>query len=199
MSSAFTAPIKDGISFEQFAMGCARSFGACITMRDEPDNTPIPDEFKPSTYHIERIDECRKHLKELKEMSSEQAEEAAKKEHEDEINRITRSNEESRLLKDKYTAMLIKVRDWQPPSPSHVEFKEFMQKQIEESIAFDCIIDETTPTRKSGIQWREEAIRRTLYNIEHHADCQAKEESRTAERNLWLRQLRGSLAANNTL
>lgn len=45
MPTGYTAAIKYGITFKEFALDCARNFGACISMRDEPRETPIPDEF----------------------------------------------------------------------------------------------------------------------------------------------------------
>jgi len=46
--------LDDKQDFRTFAMSCARAFGALITMRDEPADAPIPDEFKPDPYHMER-------------------------------------------------------------------------------------------------------------------------------------------------
>ena len=36
MPTGYTDKIKDGITFKEYAMGCARAFGALITMRDNP-------------------------------------------------------------------------------------------------------------------------------------------------------------------
>ena len=47
MPTGYTAPIKDGISFNDFMWGCARAFGALIMMRDDPPGTPIPERFEP--------------------------------------------------------------------------------------------------------------------------------------------------------
>jgi hypothetical protein len=35
MPTGYTDKIKDGISFEEFVLSCARQFGACISMRDD--------------------------------------------------------------------------------------------------------------------------------------------------------------------
>lgn len=40
MPTGYTDAIKDGISFNQFILSCARAFGALITMRDEPSSVP---------------------------------------------------------------------------------------------------------------------------------------------------------------
>jgi hypothetical protein len=49
MPTGYTAPIADGMTFEQFALGCARAFGALVTMRDEPSDAPIPERLEPDT------------------------------------------------------------------------------------------------------------------------------------------------------
>jgi hypothetical protein len=51
MPTGYTAPIADGMTFEQYALGCARAFGALVTMRDEPSDAPIPEKLEPDTYY----------------------------------------------------------------------------------------------------------------------------------------------------
>lgn len=54
MPTGYTADIKDGISFETYAMNCARAFGACVSLRDKPSGGKvIPDAFEPSDLDVE--------------------------------------------------------------------------------------------------------------------------------------------------
>lgn len=55
MPSAYTAPVQDGkiTEFKDFAILCARAFGACIDMRDDPLDKPIPEAFSPVTKHYD--------------------------------------------------------------------------------------------------------------------------------------------------
>jgi hypothetical protein len=64
MPTGYTADVQNGTVTElrDFALSCARAFGACIMMRDDPPGTPIPDQFEPSSYY--RI-ECEKAQAEL--------------------------------------------------------------------------------------------------------------------------------------
>ena len=55
MPTGYTSKIADGIGFKDFALSCARAFGACIEMRDDPSDKPIPNEFKPNDYHKKRM------------------------------------------------------------------------------------------------------------------------------------------------
>jgi len=44
MPTGYTAEIYEGekeVTFEKFALTCARAFGACITIRDEPMSASI--------------------------------------------------------------------------------------------------------------------------------------------------------------
>jgi hypothetical protein len=49
MPTGYTDCVRSGevTEFADFAMKCARAFGACIEMRDEPSGTPIPEAFEP--------------------------------------------------------------------------------------------------------------------------------------------------------
>lgn len=54
MPTAYTADIAKGITFKQYAMNCARAFGALIDLRDKPANCEIPDVVYPSDYHLKK-------------------------------------------------------------------------------------------------------------------------------------------------
>jgi hypothetical protein len=59
MPTGYTADIKNGISFKTFAMNCARAFGACVTLRDEPGGgDKIPEAFEASTYHAQQVEKA---------------------------------------------------------------------------------------------------------------------------------------------
>ena len=73
MPTGYTDAIKDGITFQQFAMNCARAFGACVTMRDDPSDKPIPERFEPSAWHKERLGDAYAALSELDKMGISEA------------------------------------------------------------------------------------------------------------------------------
>lgn len=195
MPTGYTADIKDGISFEQFAMGCARGFGACISMRDLPSDTPIPEEFDASSYHAEKLAEARLTLALYEDMSPEAADMECMDEYShEERNRKKRLQENHNTLQA-YRGMLEQVRTWVAPSKEHKGLKEFMIKQLEESLQWDDstkYLSEPTPLL-STTDWREAKKAKALKDIEYHKEGNAKELQRTAERNQWVRQLRESL------
>ena len=56
MPSGYTSDIYNGkeVTFKDFALGCARAFGACVMQRDDPaDEKPkiMPEE----SYHARRV------------------------------------------------------------------------------------------------------------------------------------------------
>jgi hypothetical protein len=64
MPTGFTADICKGaeVSFEDFAMTCARAFGALYSMRDEPMDAPIPETFVASGYHADELEKAKARL-----------------------------------------------------------------------------------------------------------------------------------------
>lgn len=67
MPTGYTAKLHNGEeqTFPEFVMSCARAFGALITMRDDPADAEIPDEFKPSDYHVRELEKARERLSEV--------------------------------------------------------------------------------------------------------------------------------------
>jgi len=196
MSTGYTSCIKDGITFEKFAMRCARAFGALISMRDDDSDAPIPDEFKPSTYHADALLTASEHLTVVLKMVDEVCEQEAKKEFTKKLadhNRIIREHNE---LRKQYEAMLEKVKAWTPPSSNHQGLKDFMIEQITSSIGFDCnnkYYEENKPVLLTAEQWKAEQIRSLAWDIDYNTKEDQKEKERTKSRTEWVRMLRDSL------
>lgn len=200
MPTVYTAAIADGIDFEQFVMRCARAMGACILMRDDPMDAPIPERFEPSDYHARKLEEASAALAKLRVMSCDETEVAAQEAFAAETNSNTEAIARNRELRGKYEAMLTQVQAWAPPTPDHEGFKRFMTEQLTESIRFDCNEDyyqERKPKLKTGEQWRVEQIAAALRDVDYHTRERDEEVARTESRNQWIAALRGSLATHN--
>ena len=195
MPTGYTSEIAKGITFEEFAMRCARQFGACIDMRDEPNNAEIPERFEPSDYHAKKIEEAKERIEHLKRMPLGEAEQKAfiKYEKEVESNRATICKDED--LKNKYEDMLLQAKKWEPPTPDHTGMKDFMISQIEGSIEWDC--DHSRCHREveklSGEEWLNKKLAKSLHDLDHHTKENQEEIERTELRNRWVRLLRESL------
>lgn len=195
MPTGYTAPIKDGISFRQYALNCARAFGALVLMRDDPADAPIPERFEPSTWNADRLQEASERLTQLRLMSLADTEREALAAHTEALRSYNERKAEREELRGKYEAMLAQVVAWQAPTADHVEYKKFMETQIRESIDFDCREYEDAPTLQSGAEWLAAAIKKAEWDVQYHTREDSKERERTEGRNAWVKALRDSLPA----
>jgi hypothetical protein len=195
MPTGYTAAIKDGITFQQYALGCARAFGALLDMRDSPINAPIPEQFEPGTYHTEALAKAEARLTQLLEhTSAEDAEREATVDYEEALASNRTWIEKSDALQAQYEAMLVEVDRYRPPTLEHVGFKEFMQDQIRKSIKGDCGTDWLTePVQLSGSQWLGREIAAADSAVAYHTRYDQEEIKRVEQQNQWIAALRESL------
>lgn len=196
MPTGYTAAIANGISFRQFAMSCARNFGALISMRDEPSCAEIPEKFEPSPYYAEHLHAATEELKRVEAMSAEELDAAADTEYQKDTEERRKQIAKTLALRGQYQSMLSKVRAWVPPSEDHAGLRSFMIEQIEGSIEFDCSTDyyEKRPIKyKTGKAWRDERIQAITKDITYYTKELQKENARVEGRNDWIKKLRNSL------
>ncbi len=196
MPTGYTEGIARGITFQEFAMKCARAFGVLITMRDAPLDEPIPDEFQPSGWHVKELAKAELRLKELTAMTLEEAKSEASRSYRTERGRIAVAVKESQRLTQQYLDMLVQVKTWVPPTPEHEGLQEFMISQIKESIRFDYMGDyykKNPAVRLSGVAWLEKERDKAKWSIAYHSEEKQKEIDRVRERNQWVKALRDSL------
>ncbi len=198
MPTGYTAKLcKEDQSFEEFALECARAFGATVTMRDEHTGVDIP-EFEPTTYHAEELQKAIAKKAEILQMTDDQCHEMAIADYEKERNSCESCIKKCEEIKARLTGMLKRVEQWESPSSDHVEYREFMLDQLRQTINFDGDAKyhrERLASLKqpSGNGWRNTSLEKADWNIEYHTKENEKEISRVAERNNWVRQLRESL------
>lgn len=197
MPTGYTAKIGEDQSFEDFVLGCARAFGACIMQRDEPmDYKPMLQ--KPSDHHSSELIKAQAQLAEFLGMADDEKYDYGQMCAEEDIYRIKERIEKNRALRAKYESMLLKVQNWLPPSKDHVELKQFMISQITESIDFDCKNDynyrELEKAKKTTpLEYYQQMLDSIVWNVEYHDKESVKEFDRTFERNNWITQLFESL------
>lgn len=202
MPTGYTADIAKGITFEQFTLNCARAFGALITMRDDPSDTPIPEEFKPRTeYHDKALKEAKVELLKLEVLTPTEAKYKAKEEYDKEVESRAKDLKENQVLMSKYKAMLKQVRAWKPPTPDHSELKNFMVQQIKSSIDHDghgSYYENNPVILLSGEDWRKQEIARVKRSITYHTKERKEEVERCQGRTQWVKDLRASLEKGST-
>lgn len=197
MPTGYTEPVRSGevTEFRDFAMQCARAFGALIMMRDEPSDAKIPEQFEPSTdYYDRELAEAQKTLIQIEGLTAAECQKRASEAHNQAVLAWEERREKRAGDRARYEAMLAKVRAWEPPSPDHVKFKEFMESQLTESIDFDCSDKwDDYPKFQDGDDWRAATIKEARRKVEYHKEERRKEIECTEGRNTWVSQLRQSL------
>lgn len=196
MPTGYTSFIEDGSidTAQDFLMLCARAFGACIEMRDEPLAKPIPTEFKPDTYYSEWVDMARNKLEKYQAMSIEEAERKCEIEYASEIERRTGYKKNAKDLLDRYNKILSGIESWEPPTEEHENLKKFAIEQIKMCLPDPEYYDrQEAPKRKDAQKWLQEEIEFCKQQIENYTNKQEKENARVAENNKWLNELRDSL------
>jgi len=195
MPSGYTAAIAKGITFKEYALGCARAFGALVLMRDEPNDAPIPERFEPTDYHTNALTNASDRLVQLRLMSPDECALAAEKDFEAVRQKRAAAVAEKTELRNKYNAILAQAMQWEPPTPAHVEYKNFMVKQLRDSIEWDCdtSYDDESLIQLSGSEWLAGQIAAAEREIEYHKAQHLKEVRLTNERNDWIKALRDAL------
>jgi len=198
MPTGYTSDIYDGkiVNGKDFILQCARAFGACIMMREDSLDKPIPEEFQPNTYHKEELENAKKNLQEIFDLSDEEIQTRIKSEFNERIERDKKCRKENKALENRYNKALAEVLEWQPPTDDHKELKKFAIDQLKESIKYDCSyykMYEPDFTKPTITEWRELRITTCMNDINYHSQKWDEEVKRTAERNQWIKDLRESL------
>jgi hypothetical protein len=195
MPTGYTSDLYDGKqqTFEEFAMQCARAFGALVEMREDPPDAPIPDEFKPSDYRVKALATARADLAGVEAWTLEEAQAASEASYKQALARYAEGLDEAGARRERYEDMLAKVEAWEPPTPDHQGLKDFMAQQLRESIDFDCNTDYyQQPEKLSGADFKAQAVEAAKRQVEYHETELAKERERADQRTAWVRALRGS-------
>jgi len=200
MPTGYTCDVQSGkvTDFRDFALDCARAFGACITMRDEPTGTPIPDQFEVNTEHNDRaIKGAQESIESIRAMSDEDCEKEALTDFQQNVADYKERCKDREDQRMRYKRMLLEVDSWKPPTLDHKELKAFMRKQLVESIDFDCSGSnwDKHPERETGKEWRERERAAAQQSLERNIKHRDEEIKRVNTRNKWVADLRNSLDA----
>lgn len=196
MPTGYTADISKGITFEEYAWNCARAFGALVEMRDQPIGATIPEQFEVDNFYLEQIEEVKKKIKWLEKLASDvkACDRQAKTEYKKELQLYEKRKVEIDDLKEKYNAMLERVRVFNPPSNDHVPLKEFMEEQIIQTMEHDCDHKyNTPPTLLTGKQWLAREVKRAETNFKYYLKEYEKQVKYVDDRNRWVNQLRETI------
>jgi len=193
MPTGYTADISKGISFKEYALNCAKAFGANILMRDEPLETPIK-KYEPDDYYIKSLTQEIAEKSRFLNLTREEMMKLWNEEFKNEFKSYTERLLEKRLLKSKYETILEDAKKFIPPTEDHINFKKFMIEQLESSIDFDCSEKYmAVPKKESFLIWRTRKIKNLNENINYYMKKYGEEVVRTDSRNDWNEKLFESL------
>lgn len=196
MPTGYTVDVADGkiTDFTEYALQCARAFGACIMLRDEPISSEIP-EFEASDYNAKALAKAERDLSQFLAMNESQRRELHAAEHAKNIEAAERGIAEKAEQRQRYEAMLTKARAFKSPSPDHDNYARFLVSQLEESIQWDCGTSYYDELKQpiAFEEWQSKRIKDLHRDIEYHRNAHREEVERTASRNRWVRELKQAL------
>jgi hypothetical protein len=196
MPTGYTARIEDGsiTTGKEFLMLCARAFGACVEMRDEPLSVPVPFEFSPSPYYKRRIKEAEENLCNLLSLTVDDAQAMLDKEYQDNQKRYAEAVERREKIRQKYKAVRDYVEQWEPPTMEHKKLKKFALNQIAISGDDGWSLCETEKPKENAQEWLQAKIDYERKYLEKYQKDWQEEVERTNNKNKWLSALRESLS-----
>ena len=199
MPSGYTEGVASGkvTEFKEYALLCARAFGACLSLRDEPLSSEIP-EFKVSDHYLRRIKEAEEKIASLLSMTQQDKEENFNKYVSDIVKSAEEKLSERTEIKQRYEKMLEQARNFYPPSPEHYHYKSFMIEQLEQSIVWDCSDDyylsQVAEIKSLSLeQWFYLQLDTAQSDLDYYKEQWQEEQDRVDHNNRWVKQLKESL------
>ena len=191
MPTGYTSDIYNGkdVSFRDFALNCARAFGACVMQRDDPaDEKPkiMPEE----SYHADKLKEIGKFKKPTKTKFNNYIKEQTAYWQE--------SIDKKKKLQIAYDIKIKEAQNWTPPTPEHEGLKKFMIEQLTESMKFDCDGDfyESELISLKALTYEKYVLKeKSEYerSIVFHTEYLKKDLNTIRQRNKWIQDLYNSL------
>lgn len=199
MPTGYTADLYEGkdVSFEDFALNCARAFGAFASLRDEPD-AKLPREFTVDEYYVKEFEKAEADLEKVKYMTDEDFLLEAEAVYVANRASLLKTIKEHKAIRSRYENMLQQVKAWEPPTDDHVGYKEFMINQLEESIKFDASVqryeEELAELRKETVEEvRERMIEDAEWTVNYAKEKLKAAEVQAESRSAWSSALFESL------
>lgn len=196
MPTGYTAKLMErGQTFPEFVLTCARAFGACIDLRDEPHGAPIPEAFSPSDYYVKALADAQLLVSTLTAMGEIAQREFGKRQKQNAIEQSRNYVAEKKLENQRLEDMRVQVEEWAPPTQEHEGIKKFMLQQISISMNDTSYSEEIliSNEEKEPIDFYYAALVSAKSSAEYHAKKSQQEAKRSDGNTEWVKQLRESL------
>jgi hypothetical protein len=198
MPTGYTYDIPNGMTFEQFVLGCARAIDVLFSpMREEPMDAPIPEKFKVDPYYTRRVEEAKTELQKVINYTDAECEEGARIANQESMARVNEITTKELKSSNAYSDMLLKVLKWKPPSKLHEGLKKFMIEQLSQEISGATSVIEDlnkqVPTPITAAEWKTNQIADAEHKLTN-AEIKLQQEIEAVElRNRWVSDLKRSL------
>jgi DNA repair exonuclease SbcCD ATPase subunit len=196
MPTGYTAKlVESGQTFEEFVLTCARAFGACIEMRDEPLSKPVPEKFEVNPWHKNQLRAAKAELTRLKKLTATKKKVLGEKQRAQEIKSHEQYIQKQAAENARINQMILKVKAWEPPTPDHQGIKDFMLEQLNMSLGSSEYSERSLAQAKTRkpLDYYQAALRSAERDIKYHEEKMQEEVTRTDGRSDWVRQLRESI------
>lgn len=197
MATGYTYGVQDGTvtEFRDFALKCARAFGALIEMRDDPMDAPIPDAFPVDDYYEKALASAQARVAELATFTEDDAWIRAGAEYDRALKSWRDAEKRREQEQQRYEAMLDQVLAWEAPEML-VSLKTFMVEQLQTSISHDCVPlskYRNEPVRQSAQEWLADERASADGSLAYYTEQRERAQARAAERTAWVQALKSSL------
>lgn len=203
MPTGYTAGILDGEikTFEQFAKGCIRAFGAAMHMRDDSTKKEYvaPEQ---SNYYLNQLQQKNNDLVKIKLMSDDEIIQQQKDKIKEENEYLLNNLYKKQNNKVKMLEMLQQAKEYQPPTEEHEGIKKFMIEQLTITIDHDCDVEynegkllknEQKSLNIDPVKLRNDITNDLLERIEYYKQEQKKETERCEHSKKWAKDFFESL------
>lgn len=179
-------------TFREYALLCARAFGACIMQRDEAMSEP-PKHREEAAFYQENVDRDARELDRFLSLSEE--DQWAEMRAVADRDRKGRSELRQRrhALRARYEAALAEVLAWVPPTAEHEKFRDFMADQLKTSVDFDCSDSEYCDPDRVTVVSPATHLEHLKARLDYSIKYRDEERERCNQANAWIDALYAAL------
>lgn len=160
-------------TFQEYALGCARAFGALIDMRDDPQDAVIPDSFPYDDYHERELLKAKAELGHLEGLFAEARAEFGAERRRKAIRYAEETLRKTQETRYRLVRLLKAAEVYQAPSADHEEYKSFMIQQLQSTLKWDGNVEQAaqalTAARERGAgSYYDAVVDSARWNVEYH-------------------------------
>jgi len=193
MPTGYTAIFTEReVTFREYALRCARAFGACILQRDDDVDQP-PKHREEASYYQESVDRDMRELDRFLSLTREQQVEELEAKAEESRQYRIKSQRERTMLEARLREVLGQVSAWKAPTQEHENYKKFMIDQINSTLDFDCGYREYTDPTKVKAATPAEHLAELKQHLDYSITGRDEERERCRQANDWIDALYASL------